>query len=332
MTVSRAAVRLGVPRTSLARFLTTGVLPRSQPDLARRAEALFRSVGEEGEHMITAKVLDQDALDSWGLTRQPFARPASAEEVLTIRSREKAEKRILQAVDTGGWLALIGEIGAGKTTVVRRVRDKLERRGGVIVASPPAMAVPRITAHGLVYTLSKNLVPESPVPSSLLAAATALGQQLTAARGGGLQVVILIDEAHHLRNDGLLALKRLHEIDDVFARLLAIVLVGQPSLARRLRTDLTLLEVGQRADLYELPDLGREVHTYLTERMRRAGVEREVFDAGARTAIMQRCATPLAIDCLAALALQTLSDYSEEGVREKLVTKEVIASVYPVVQ
>ena len=149
-----------------------------------------------------------------------------------------------------------------------------------------------------------------------------VGRTLEEAYRDGKKVVIVIDEAHLLRPEALLALKRIYEFEIGFKKLLSIILVGQQGLARQLKSNFELAEVSQRVDLYELGSLNGAVGAYIEHKLSRAGLngaDKDIFDRAALKAIGDRADTPLSVNNLAALALITAHDLSEKHVTGEIV-------------
>jgi type II secretory pathway predicted ATPase ExeA len=149
-----------------------------------------------------------------------------------------------------------------------------------------------------------------------------VGRTLEEAYKDNRRVVVLIDEAHLLRPDALLALKRLYEFEIGFKKLLSIILIGQDGLARQLRTNFNLTEVSQRVDLYEIGSLNGSLGAYVRHKLERAGAGRDIFDNSAFKAIGERHDTPLLVNNIAAAALVAAHDLGE-----KHVTGDIVRSI-----
>lgn len=316
LSVAAAARKYGIPRTTYRRWLAGEALPT----------AYNINPKEEDEMALTATRLTEEALDHWGLATDPFAPPAGAAEVVVIPSQEQAVRKIVRAGMTGGWMVLTGEVGAGKSIVVQLAQRRLEQERSIILARPETVLSSTLAAGSLVRALLKAISPEASYPPSLDRAVWRLVESLHGVRFDGAQVVLLIDEAHVLTDAALLVLKRLHEVGEETRPLISIMLVGQPSLARRLRSNWELREVGQRVVLHELPALTRSVRDYVRQRIAAAqknGHTPDIFEESALKAIIKRCRTPLEVNNLAAIAMQI--GY-EDGEQQKI-SKELLGQI-----
>jgi type II secretory pathway predicted ATPase ExeA len=103
--------------------------------------------------------------------------------------------------------------------------------------------------------------------------------------------VLVIEEAHDLTNYALKYLKRFWELEDGFNRLLGVVMIGQPELAKKLdeRTNYDLRELIRRTEIATLRPLNGDLENYLALKFKRIGVAlADVFCADAFDAIRSR--------------------------------------------
>lgn len=119
------------------------------------------------------------------------------------------------------------------------------------------------------------------------------------------KVVLWIDEAHELKANTFLALKRfLDEVDGLGRRLLGVILIGQnPEASYNPRTR-DLSEVTLRMQTFRIGPMNDEMPRYLAHKIQRAGgAVSDVITPSALKAIGARCPFPLDANALFAQLL-----------------------------
>jgi general secretion pathway protein A len=176
-----------------------------------------------------------------------------------------------------GFIALTGEVGTGKTTLLRRLMDEL---------GPPVRFVlfynTTLTFDETVEFICGEL--ELAVDgSSRVQRLQRLNDLLIAEARQGGNVVLLIDEAQNLGPDVLENLRLISNLETATEKLLQIVLVGQPELDAKL-ADPALRQVAQRiAVRYRLEPLrDHEIGRFIDHRLLQCGAtRRDLFSADA---------------------------------------------------
>lgn len=302
--------------------------PRRIP-LAERAEnpnppaAKTASQPPEEPVLITREYLSQEDLDHFSLTNDPFDDQDVARSwtnpVTTFLER-RVERAMLRRVI----VAVVGEVGSGKTTLLRRLFQRLEA-GPVRFCSPAAINRAQITDASLVHALLRDLGTGDPgYALSAEQRSQSLRELLVQLNIAGVVPVLVIDEAHDLPDSALVALKRIWDSYTTY-RLLSVVLVGQLSLARRLKTTMGLRELTGRTDLYELPHMTPdEAHDYVRHRFSVVGEDAAMaFAPDAFAALREGLPTyPLWTNNLAVRAMRLARELGEGRV-----TREHIARV-----
>jgi len=203
----------------------------------------------------------------FGLGEAPF-RITPDPRFLHQDAAVEAALRALTAgiVERAGLLLLVGEVGTGKTTLVRQLLDTLPERVRTVLVMHPTVAFDEILDH----VLLELGLPVSGGGRDVLLGRLAefLREQ---ARDG--DVAIFFDEAQALHESTLAALPDLLDLVTVGGRpAIQLVLAGQPELARRLDTP-ALAPLRKRiAVTARLEPLSRErVEAYVRARLERAG-------------------------------------------------------------
>jgi type II secretory pathway predicted ATPase ExeA len=323
--LDEAAKAMGLSAGDLSSYAASGLWPNRE--MVERFKKWLDEQKEKGrKKMITKMSLNAEAIEHFGLDRDPFTNEMEAlEDILDTRELARAEKKMMLALEKGGWTTITGPVGSGKTTLTKRFDARVEKKKGVVVVKPRTIEKQYLRASHICDSILEDLKCEEPRGRRTLEyKARLVGRMLEQSAREGKRIVILIDEAHLLTDDALLALKRIYEIELGFTKLVSIILVGQERLARRLKSNVALSEVSQRIDLYELGALNGALGDYIEHKLKRAGMNgnREVFDKSALKEIGKKADSPLSVNNLAAAAMMHAWDAGE-----KVVTGEMVRAI-----
>jgi type II secretory pathway predicted ATPase ExeA len=166
----------------------------------------------------------------FGFTRTPFSKAIPASQLCERPSLQEAVARIRFTVAEALLGVLTGEVGVGKTVAVRAASSQLDPAAHHIIYVPN----PAFGARGLYLTLVRAL---GAAPRFHKAEMMAQVQGLLAAeeQERRRRVVLIVDEAHLLTQEQLEELRLLTNAEMDSQSPLALLLVGQPTLARQLR-------------------------------------------------------------------------------------------------
>lgn len=165
----------------------------------------------------------------FGFSRMPFGRDLAPGMLFASRAHTEAVARITWLISEGAIGVLTGEVGAGKTVSTRAAVAALDHRHTIIYLGNPA-----IGTRGYYQTIVSVLGGVPPFQTAPLIAA-AVERLNTERNERGRRVVVICDEAHRLGADQLEELRFLTSTDMDSHSPFALVLVGQPTLRRRLR-------------------------------------------------------------------------------------------------
>jgi len=210
------------------------------------------------------------------LREQAFSNAPDARYYFNSSQHSEALLRLKHAASSNVGLAvLVGDIGAGKTTLARRLLDELEEsrfESALLVVVHSS-----ITAEWLLHKIAAQLGVEHP-PEGRVEILSAIYHRLLEIREEGRTAVVLIDEAQMLASRELMEeFRGLLNLELPAHKLVTFVFFGLPSLDQTLALDEPLQ---QRVALrYRLSAMNPEsTAAYIRHRLRVAGAgDREIF-------------------------------------------------------
>jgi general secretion pathway protein A len=217
----------------------------------------------------------------WELSQAPFRNVPDPTVFCPLPTHRETLERLVYAVESGqGGVVICGEAGSGKSILSRVFLLGLDAEkydvGLVINPSLP----PDEFLHEVALQL--DLAPES---SQRVALFRALSDHLLANTGEGRSTVLIVDEAHLIRDEAVFEdLRLLMNLEANDRHLLALVLIGLPTL----RTALDGLEAfRQRMALHLTLEAPSEDETaqYIEFRLAKAGATKPIFTPEAIRAI-----------------------------------------------
>ena len=217
----------------------------------------------------------------FGLNEKPFSiTPDPRYLFMSERHGEALAHLVYGVTESGGFMQLTGEVGTGKTTLVRSLlQSRMPDNADVAVVLNP-----QLSAREFLIAICEELGIELPGdPSSIKALIGALNQYLLEAHADGRRTILVVDEAQNLARDVLEEVRLLTNLETAKQKLLQIVLIGQPEL-RELLARNDLRQLAQRiTGRYHLEPLSREeTAQYIEHRMKVAGALSEVFEPAAK--------------------------------------------------
>jgi general secretion pathway protein A len=215
----------------------------------------------------------------FGLNENPFGLPPDPRYLYMSRRHQEALAHLTYGVTQGGgFVVLSGEVGTGKTLMIRALLEQLPQNVDVALVLYPMLSVREFVA-----SICDDLrVPYPRKSDSLKVLIDALNAYLLENHAKGRRTVLVIDEAHKLSHDVLEQVRLLTNLETSKEKLLQILLVGQPELDALLAQP-HLRQLAQRVTArYELRHLSAtETREYVSHRLRVAGGESSIFTNGA---------------------------------------------------
>ncbi|MCI0569346.1 MAG: AAA family ATPase [Myxococcaceae bacterium] len=241
-------------------------------------------------------------LNYFELTQEPFSNAPVSRFYFNSDQHSQALTRLLHAVGhMKGLCLLVGDIGAGKTTLARRMLDALpetEYEAALLVIIHSG-----VTANWLLRRIALQLGVEDPSQEKLTLLSQ-LYQRLLQIHESGKKAVVLIDEAQMLETRELMEeFRGLLNLEVPESKLISFVFFGLPDIEKHLKLDPPL---AQRVALrYRLePFTAESTEAYIKHRLRLAGCPRMPFTPEAIAAVHQQSGgTPRVINTLCDNAL-----------------------------
>jgi general secretion pathway protein A len=220
----------------------------------------------------------------FGLSEKPFAITPNPRYLYMSERHAEALAHLMYGLnEAGGFIQLTGEVGTGKTTVVRTLLEQLPQHADVAV-----ILNPRMTPTEFLLTICEELgiflTDEN--TSSLKDLVDVLNSRLLATHAKGRKVVVIVDEAQNLLPETLEQVRLLTNLETATHKLMQIILIGQPELRDLLaRSDLRQLAQRITGRYHLIPLSGDDTAAYVRHRLQVAGATSDIFTERALQAV-----------------------------------------------
>jgi type II secretory pathway predicted ATPase ExeA len=219
----------------------------------------------------------------YGLNEQPFS--ISVDNRFYFNSNQHAEAlvRLKYAVENRKGLALlVGEIGAGKTTLAQRMLDELDE--GQYESALLIVIHTSVTPEWLLRKIAMQLGVDRPDEDKTMLLSQ-LYRRLVEIHESGKKAVVLIDEAQMLQRKELMEeFRGILNIETDGMKLITFILFGLPEMDRYLALDEPLRQ--RVAIRYHLkPFTQATTEQYIRYRLQLSGCQKELFTELAFNAI-----------------------------------------------
>ena len=214
----------------------------------------------------------------YGLKELPFALTPDPRYLYFTPSHTEVMANLHYGIESGrGLIVVTGEVGTGKTTLLRWMMQRLDRTVMVAYIFNPRLSV----AEFYQYLATLFNIGAWENKSDLL---IELGSVLESRHNRGLRTVLVVDEGHGLSTEVLEEIRLLCNFESDTAKHLQIVLTGQPELREVLnQPNLRQLKqrVALRCEITALPNVEETAH-YIASRLKAAGATKtDIFSPGA---------------------------------------------------
>ena len=206
----------------------------------------------------------------YGFTQNPFNMSPDPSFLFRSTQHEEALANLIYGVQSRkGFIALTGEVGTGKTTMLECLRDFLNAQQVMFASLFNSRLTVEQFFEMLAYDLDLrcNRLSKTEVLLSL-------NNVLLERSGAGRTTVLIVDEAHNLEWDVLEEIRLLGNLENRRGKLLQIILSGQQELDRKLEApEFRQLKqrIALRCTLRGFTVL--ETVAYVNSRMARAGLK-----------------------------------------------------------
>ena len=261
----------------------------------------------------------------YGLNKEPFHTTPDPRFLFLSPSHKEALGSIIYGIEQRkGFIAVIGEVGVGKTTILRTFLENIDAELDQTIY----IYNPNLTFNGLLQCILRELEQE-PNSSEDAELVRQLQDVLIKVYRKGGTVVLLIDEAQNMPLATLENLRMLSNLETTTEKLLQILLIGQPELETLLNQQ-ALRQLRQRITIRATirPLSKEESHAYIQHRLAKSSVKHNsIFTSSAQRIIVREArGIPRRLNILCDNALITGFGYQKKPITEKI-AREVIADL-----
>ena len=255
----------------------------------------------------------------FGLREKPFALTPNTGFLVQLAPYQACLNLLRVALGEGeGFIKVSGEVGTGKTLLCRALLNLLDGERYQVAYLPN----PGMSPTGLRQAIARELGIAEIEDLDTQALLEALHRQLIAQAAAGKSTVLLIDEAQALPTATLEALRLLTNLETERAKLLQVVLFGQPELDVTLaRHEFRQLRQRITFSYYLRPLDVKDTTRYLAERLAVAGYRGEPLFApdAVRALVRGSGGIPRLLNILAHKALMVAYGEGRRQVRARQV-------------
>jgi general secretion pathway protein A len=264
----------------------------------------------------------------FGLSENPFTiTPDPRYLYLGARHSEALAHLLYGVTESGGFIQLTGEVGTGKTMLVRSLLEQLPDTVDVALVFNPGMHL-----HEFLRAICRELGVSGAANQSAAEMTDTLNRYLLDAHARGRRVVLIIDEAQGLPGELLEQVRLLTNLETGRHKLMQIILVGQPEL-REVLARRSLRQLAQRVTgRYHLMPLDlAETRAYIDHRLEVAGAGGPIFNPAATRKIHKLAGgIPRLINILADRALTGAYARQRRQCGSRLVARAAAEALVPV--
>ncbi|AQT60030.1 ExeA family protein [Cellvibrio sp. PSBB023] len=207
--------------------------------------------------------------DFFGLKEPAFSIAVNPRYLFMSDQHREALAHLLYGIQNGGFVMLTGEVGTGKTTIVRCLLEQLPDNTDIAIILNPTANAPELLST-ICDELGVSYISDELTVKSLT---DALNEFLLNNHRKGRKTVLLIDEAQLLKVPVLEQIRLLTNLETTTEKLLQIMLIGQPELKKLLARP-ALRQLSQRITArFHLEALTpAETKAYIHHRLKIAGL------------------------------------------------------------
>ncbi len=217
----------------------------------------------------------------FGLSAKPFSLLPEANNLFLSKRHQHIVNILEYGLEThAAFIVITGDVGAGKTTVIRHFLTNLPDKVTVgLITNPNRRIGSLLNWVSNAFELPKYENDEAKMYNSFV-------EFLLSQYSKGLRTILIIDEAQNLAADMLEELRMLSNVNNEQDMLLQIILAGQPELLDTFKRDdlrQFVQRIGAHGHLTALSP--KETIDYIHHRMLKAGGNSDIFDIRACAAV-----------------------------------------------
>jgi general secretion pathway protein A len=204
----------------------------------------------------------------FGFSEKPFTITPNPQFIYLSEQHREAFAHLLYGIDNhAGFIAMTGEVGTGKTTVLRTLLTQLdsEKYRSALIFNPC------LSSEQLLASICREFG-VTPDERNSYGYLDALNMFLLDQHAVGRTVVLVVDEAQNLAPDVLEQVRMISNLETVHNKLIQIILAGQPELNVVLnRHDLRQLSQRITVRCHLTPMSMRDTAEYIRHRLKVSG-------------------------------------------------------------
>jgi type II secretory pathway predicted ATPase ExeA len=251
---------------------TPAMIPGDATKIYPPSSPLNKGGIEGGEEV---EMLTSEAMRHFKLFRNPFINDIKDVQDIYLSDEHRYIKEVmLDAARNQGFVAVVGEVGSGKSAIRKYVVEELSRDESVRIIFPRMIDKTRVTAASLCDAIIMDLCDETPKLRLEQKSRQVEKHLISRVKSGG-RTCLMIEEAHDLTVRVLKLLKRIYEIEHGYKKAVGILLIGQPELGSLFNEQdhYEMREVIRRCQIAYIRGLNGNIKDYLSLKFKRAGAE-----------------------------------------------------------
>ena len=212
--------------------------------------------------------------EHFGLNEKPFSISPDPRYLYLSQLHADALAHLLYGIaESGGFIQLTGEVGTGKTTLIRSLLGQLPEKTEIAL-----ILNPQLSTKQFLQAICHELHVPSVARDTAKALIDKLNSRLLELHADNHRVVLIVDEAQTMSPELLEQVRLLTNLETAERKLLQIILIGQPEL-REVLGRREMRQVAQRiTGRYHLEPLSApDISVYVAHRMKVAGGRPETF-------------------------------------------------------
>ncbi|MBN9697166.1 MAG: AAA family ATPase [Zoogloea sp.] len=254
---------------------------------------------QEDPMLLRHETLTAEARQHFGLIRSPFIDDIQTRaDVFQSPSTRMARAALMDCAQNHGFMALIAESGAGKTTLREELEQRiLDENRPIIVIKPYVVEMetneqkgtPLKSSH-IVEAIIAALAPADTMKGSPQARTRQAEKLLIESTAAGYSHLLVIEEAHRMPKPTFRHLKGFLELKRGLRRMIGVALIAQTELLALLSAqNADMREIVQRCEVIQLRPLDNDLGEYLRHKFARMDIRLEdVLEDDAIDAIRNR--------------------------------------------